>query len=147
MAILKKPDDQYDTYNLQCSARELRTLQRLLAGTPGAESDELRGALDWYLDKLPPPGKTKEDMKALDAAAGVGPKDAFVEEPEGADSSHEELPDPDAPPGGSSRGGESRGPGRLSRTGEGETEDIPSKPYEGPPEEPENEELPEPGVR
>lgn len=60
---IRRVEGSFDQYKIVVTSTELETLRRGLGATPGAEADAMLGALDWYLDRLPAPGETKEEAK------------------------------------------------------------------------------------
>jgi hypothetical protein len=61
---IRKPKG-YDTYTIEASYTEITAIRDGLAGgSAGAVADEVRKAIEWYLDTLPLPGETDEEHEA-----------------------------------------------------------------------------------
>jgi hypothetical protein len=82
---IRRVEGSYDQYRITATSAELRAIRDGLVKAPGAESDEMVGAIDWYLDRLPRPGETKDEAKdRLEREEGdemqpIGPEDKAVE--------------------------------------------------------------------
>jgi hypothetical protein len=85
--ICTKDNNQYSVYSIKASYAEIQAIYNLTKEGMGAEIDEIRAALSWYLERLPPPGVSKDEMPEEEPKAK---EPAYVED---------ELPDPDAPAG------------------------------------------------
>lgn len=95
---IRKQDKTFDTYTIEASYTEIKAIQDGLAGgSAGAVADEVRKAIEWYLDTLPLPGESKEEAEAKeeggaeDEVADFAPEVQAEPEPKPAP----ELPEKD----------------------------------------------------
>jgi hypothetical protein len=87
---IRKPKG-YDTYTIEASYMEIQAIRDGLAGgSAGAVADEVRKAIEWYLDSLPLPGETEEDVEAKQEQEEGGGED------EVANFEPEQEPEPEA---------------------------------------------------
>ena len=84
--VVKKRNETFNVYTIELSFGELKAFWELTKEGGGAMVDEMRANLEFYFERLPPPGaepdegkKDKEHGKELDAKAVEEPA---VEEPE-----------------------------------------------------------------
>lgn len=88
---ITKQNETYDTYRVEISMGQLLGIRDALRSNhAGPVSDEMLKEIDWYLNQLPGPGETKDDIKAAQDGAPIPPniEDMDIDV---------ELPDPDAP--------------------------------------------------
>lgn len=128
---ISKINGTYNDYKVEMSFGQLTAIRNALANDHAEVlSDELFAELNWYLDNVPGPGESEEDLKAEEEAAKSGmaapeaaqnplkPKaDDLLPAPDEEEGSDEQLPGAEGPPSGE----------------EGPPEEGP--PEEGPPEE------------
>lgn len=55
-------------YRLTVTRAELDALRDGLVSAPGPEADEMLHGINWYVDRLPKPGQSKDDKKAEEEA-------------------------------------------------------------------------------
>lgn len=136
-----KIKDSYNDYKVEMSFGQLQAIKNALANDHSDPlSDELYAELEWYLQNVPGPGESEDDLKAAEEAGKTGldqapPGDQPVGP--GASAADQLLPAPEDEMG-------SEGEGELPPEGEGEGEPLPPDDGLGeePPPAPEEEEEP-----
>jgi len=81
---IKKIKDSYNDYQVEMSFGQLTAMRNALASDHSDQlSDELYAELNWYLDNIPGPGESEEDLKKEEevAASGMGSPEAGEGQP------------------------------------------------------------------
>lgn len=131
---IKKIKDTYNDYQVEMSFGQLTAIRNALGENHSDPlSDELYAELNWYLDNIPGPGESEDDLKKEEeaAASGMGSAEAGQGQPVQAQAD-QMLPAPpeEEMPGEGEPGGEELPP-------EGGEEGLPPEGGEElPPEEP-----------
>ena len=126
---IKKIKDTYNDYQCELSFGQLTAIRNALANEHSDPlADELYAELNWYLDNIPGPGESEEDIKAQEQATDSG-----MASPEAAQKplnprADDLLPAPEEGEGGQPPGAEA---GPEGQPGEAPPEEAP--PEEGPP--------------
>jgi hypothetical protein len=69
---ITKQNDTYDTYRVEISMGQLLGIRDALRNShAGPVADEMLTEIDWYLNQLPGPGETKDDMEAAQNGAPI----------------------------------------------------------------------------
>lgn len=126
---IKKLKDTYGDYSLEISFSQLVAIKNALA-TDHADpvSDEMYAELAWYLQNIPGPGESEEDLKQAEEAAETGmDSPEAAENPLKTSSADEFLPAPGEGEGDLGDLGDLGGPGE-GPPGEGGGEVPPSEP-------------------
>ena len=130
---IKKIKDTYNDYQCELSFGQLTAIRNALSAEHADPlADELFAELNWYLDNIPGPGESEEDIKAQEQAGASG-----MASPEAAQKplnpqADELLPAPGEEEGGQPPGAEGPPPGEEGPPGEGAPEAQPGE--EGPPQ-------------
>lgn len=102
---IRKQANGYNSYTIEASYTEITAIRDGLAGgSAGAVADEVRKAIEWYLDTLPLPGETEEEHEAKeeqengDQTADSGLDDELADfGPETPAEEPAPAPDPELP--------------------------------------------------
>lgn len=142
---IKKIKDTYNDYQCEMSFGQLMAIKNALASDHSDPlADELFAELNWYLDNIPGPGESEDDLKREEEAGASGMASPEAEGQPMTPQADDLLPEPEGEEGGEEgalppEGGEMGGP-------EGGPEEAPGGP-EGEPEMGGPEESPVPANR
>ncbi len=135
---ISKLNGTYNDYKVEMSFGQLTALRNALAAEHADPlADELFAELTWYLDNIPGPGESEDDLKAQEQAADSG-----LAAPDAAQKPLKPKADDLLPAPGAEEGGEEL-PGAAGPGAEAPPEEAP--PEEAPPEEAPPEESPTTG--
>jgi hypothetical protein len=92
---IKKVSSTYNTYSVEMSFGQLEAIRNAMANDHADPlADELYAELTWYLDNIPGPGESEEDLKAAEEAEESGLADKDVGEKPTKERADDYLPSP-----------------------------------------------------
>lgn len=89
---VKKIKDTYNDYQVEMSFGQLQAIKNALANDHSDPlSDELYAELEWYLQNVPGPGESEDDLKAAEEAGKSGLDQAGPQDQQPLDQQADQL--------------------------------------------------------